>query len=90
MGSDSPGCVSADLKKDKPQKDKNIWTFAWSLNHELKNIDALIRAMTLTQNQNFLIRVIGDGDEEARLKDLVQKLGLADRVFYWIFTERLF
>ena len=83
VGSDRPGCVSADLKKDKPQKDKNIWTFVVvaKLRAE-KNIDALIRAMTLTQNQNFLIRVIGDGDEEARLKDLVQKLGLADRVSF--------
>ncbi len=54
----------------------------------MKGVDTLLRAVSDKRlaTRNWMLRIVGSGSEEASLKALAQKLGIADRI---IFTGRL-
>lgn len=62
----------------KPSSDGNLIVTAARL-VDWKGIDHLIEALSL-MSQPARLRVLGDGQEMGNLKDLAEKLGVADRV----------
>ena len=52
-----------------------------------KNVDGLLRSITLTRNKNFAVKVIGAGKEEASLRRLATRLGVDDRVTFMGFCQ---
>ena len=48
--------------------------------HSRKNFDGLIRALAQCGDKDIGVEILGDGPERGRLGDLVEELGLADRV----------
>ncbi len=71
------------------EKFKNIetLTFITAANFiKRKNIDLLIKAFNCYKNRNFILKIIGTGKEEKRLKLLTKKLGLEEKI---IFTGKI-
>jgi glycosyltransferase involved in cell wall biosynthesis len=46
----------------------------------LKRLDLLVEAAALTQNQGLRFKIVGEGPEEAALRERIRALGLGDRV----------
>lgn len=56
------------------------YIFAVSRLHVLKRMDLLIEAMALTKERSFRAVIAGEGEDEARLRELIREKGLEGRV----------
>lgn len=56
-----------------------------------KGIDILLRALATLPRDAFELEVVGDGPDRAALKDLANRLGVADRVRFagWVERDRI-
>jgi len=71
----------ADLKFELGKKDGEIWLVNTARLVHQKAFDVVIRALTLLP-AHMKFMVVGQGEDEAMLKELTRELGLTDRVIF--------
>jgi len=69
------------LKKFKNWENKPVYRFVTAASFiKRKNINLIIKALSLVKNKNWELEIIGKGKLEKPLKKLVQELGLENRI----------
>ena len=79
------GVPSTVLHPPAPARDYRCeayepYVFAVSRLHKLKRMDLLIEAMALTKERSLRAVIAGEGDDEARLRQMIREKGLESRV----------
>ena len=75
----SPGFIKLNKKKIKLNNIKKILTVG-RLSRE-KDYETIIKAVNLIKHKNFILEIIGDGNQKNKLKNLIKKLKLDNKVF---------
>ena len=84
--------ISSIVKNNKSNNlSKEKYIFAAGRLTKQKNFDFLIKAFNQVSkiNNNLKLYIAGEGEEENRLKKLVQKLGLRDKVLFLGFKDNI-
>lgn len=74
-----PSKAAQDLKRELSIEDKFILLSLGRLS-EQKNHQALIEALSELKDKNFICLIAGDGPLEGKIKRLIQKYGISDKV----------
>jgi len=66
----------------KPESKENIILFVGGLDkaHYFKGVDILIQAFSKIENQEYRLKIIGEGDQKNKFMKLCQELKIEDRV----------
>ena len=76
-----PNVVNTDIFSHKKRTVKDCFKFLHvsTLDNDIKNITGIINAFSKLNNENVILKIIGEGDKTL-IQDLIQKLNLNDRI----------
>lgn len=86
-----PSIISrTKIKKDETKINKNLNILSICRLSKEKNIGELIHALDNLDDVNFEVRIIGDGEEKPKLKNLIERLNLNKSVKLLGFKENIY
>lgn len=84
----NPIASSASMKLIKKPKEENVFIYIGRLDDAQKNISFLFEALSKFYVKKWILKMIGEGPDEQKLKDLAKKIKINGRVEFLGFRER--